>query len=103
MNVLTAPWPRHHPVRLPLRVAAGFVVVLGVAAVTGTAYAAVAGKLLPVRLWQILAFLPLGMGFVRAMWHASRHGKSPPDLHWPFASERFMAGYLFLLLVASLP
>ena len=88
---------RGRPVRLPFRVLAAVVGIAGVVAVGGTPFLILRGA-------QVLTvgdtlMLPLGAWFMRLMFDAAVHAKSPAGGEcWPFASPRVWNCYLFILL-----
>jgi hypothetical protein len=89
--------PVRRPVRMPFRVLAALVGMLGVVAVVGTpfliwrgAHVITAGDIL---------MLPLMAWGIRLMFHAVAHGNSPGSANcWPFASLGVWNCYIYLLL-----
>jgi hypothetical protein len=85
------------PVRIPFRLLAGFVGIAGAVAVVGTPFLIWWGA----RVLTVgdIVMLPLMAWFIRLMFHAALHGKSPGDGEcWPLASRGVWNCYLLLLL-----
>jgi hypothetical protein len=89
------------PIRLPFRVLAGIVGILGIVALAGDVLmswrgvrALTAGDVL---------MLPLAVGFMRLMYHAVVSGTVPQGAeHWPLASRTVWNCYLILLIAHAI-
>jgi hypothetical protein len=89
--------PARRPVRIPFRVLAGFVGIAGGVTVVGTPYLIWRGA----RVLTVgdIVMLPFMAWFIRLMFHAAVHGKSPGDGEcWPLASRGVWNCYMLLLL-----
>jgi hypothetical protein len=87
------------PVRWPFRVGALGILVAGVVATVAV----------PWLIWfhpttglplSVLVELPAMLMTVRFAYHAAVHGRSPPTLSWPFASDRVAFSYIVVLAYA---
>jgi hypothetical protein len=85
------------PVRMPFRVLAAVVGITGAVAVGGTPLLMWRGALGPTV--GDIVMLPLMAWFIRLMYHAAVHGKTPQGGEcWPFASRGVWHCYMFLVL-----
>jgi hypothetical protein len=89
--------PLRRPVRIPFRVLAALAGIAGAIAVVGTLFLIWRGA--HVLTVGDVVVLPLVAWFIRLMFHAAVHGKSPGGVEsWPFASRGVWNCYVFLLM-----
>jgi hypothetical protein len=87
--------PVRQPVRIPFRVLAAVVGILGMIVVFGTPFLIWRGA----RVLTVgdVVMLPSMAWFIRWMFYAAVYGTIPADSHyWPFASRNVWTWYIFL-------
>lgn len=87
-------------VRWPFRILAAIIVLAGIAAVVGAAFAWWShGAGVPK--WQFLFTLPGVAWLIRMAWESAIRGRPPASQYWPFASQNIFTVYIIVFLVAS--
>jgi hypothetical protein len=92
--------PSRRAVRMPFRILAALICLVGSAAVLGKAYIAWKSGAQALRV-QDVVMLPGMAWFMRLAFYAAVRGAVPTQEYWPFASQRVAGCYWLIVLGCS--